>query len=61
MLNYAEIPFSNRIDPERIFEEDEIDAALDNISLWWCQIPKTQYKKIIDMDLLGKFQQDALH
>lgn len=45
VLNYAGIPFSNFIEKGKIFTEDEVDAALDNISLWWCQIPKRKYNK----------------
>ena len=43
ILNYANIPFSNCVTME--FTDDEIEGALDTISLWWCQIPKKKYEK----------------
>lgn len=45
ILNYREIPFSNCCKDRKEFTQEEIDAVLDTISLWWCQIPKRKYKK----------------
>ena len=45
LLNYADIPFSNCIGDRDGFTNEEIEGALDLISLWWCQIPKKKYSK----------------